>query len=113
MDAFAGHLVLSLRADAEHRLRVVPVDDPASEGFVVRSRFPGGTVRLARNTTYDVGAVTVVDQAYVEPPVWSDLDLASGERADVLRQEAPGHDPGQYVTSRLDVPSDGRGCPSR
>ena len=107
VDAFAGHLVLSLCAEAEHRLRVVPADDPASEGFVVRSRFPGGAVRLARNPTYDVGAVTVVDQAYVEPPVWSDLDLVSGARSDVHRREAPGHDPGRYVTSRLDVPSDG------
>ena len=107
VDAFAGHLVLSLCAEAEHRLRVVPADDPASEGFVVRSRFPGGVVRLARNPTYDVGAVTVVDQSPVEPPVWSDLDLASGELSDVLRQEAPGHDPGRYVTSRLDVPSEG------
>ena len=107
VDAFAGHLVLSLRAEAEHRLRVVPADDPAAEGLVVRSRVAGGTVRLARNPAYDVGAVTVVDQAYVEPPVWSDVDLASGERTDVLRQEAPGHDPGRYLTSRLDVPSGG------
>jgi oligopeptidase B len=107
IDAFADHLVLSHRAGGEHRLRVVPVDDPAAEGFVVGSRFPGGTVRLARNPAYDVGAVTVVDQAYVEPPVWCDLDLASGERSDVLRQAAPGHDPGRYLTSRLDVPSEG------
>jgi oligopeptidase B len=107
VDAFAGHLVLSLCTEAEQRLRVVPVDDPASEGFVVRSRFPGGALRLARNPTYDVGAVTVVDQAHAEPPVWSAVDLVSGARTDVLRREAPGHEPGRYVTSRLDVPSDG------
>ncbi len=39
-------------------------------------------MRLARNPTYDVGAVTVVDQAYAEPPVWSDLDLVSGARSE-------------------------------
>ncbi|MET1059795.1 MAG: prolyl oligopeptidase family serine peptidase [Nocardioides sp.] len=107
VDAFEGHLVLGLAADAEHELRVVRVDDPAGEGFTVRSRFAGGEVRLARNPRYDMGTVTVVDQSPVDPPVWSDLDLTSGELTDVLRHEAPGHDPGRYAVSRLEVPSDG------
>jgi oligopeptidase B len=106
VDAFAGYAVLSLRADTEHRLRLVPLDDLAADGVVVRSRFPGGAVRLARNTSYDVSAVTVVDQAHVEPPVWSDADLATGALTDVLRSEAPGHDPARYLTSRLDLPSE-------
>jgi oligopeptidase B len=106
VDAFAGHAVLSLRSDAAHLLRLMPLDDLTGEGVVVRSRFPGGAVRLARNTSYDVPVVTVVDQAHVEPPVWSDVELATGARADVLRQAAPGHDPARYLTSRLDLPSD-------
>lgn len=105
VDAFAEHLVLSVRTDAEHRLRVVPTTDPAAEGHVVRSRFPGGAVRLARNTAYDVAAVTVADQAHVRPPVWSDVDLSSGDLVEVHRQDAPGHDPERYVTTRLDLPS--------
>ena len=107
VDAFADHLVLSLRTAAEHRLRVVPVTDPGGAGVVLRSDFPGGAVRLARNPAYDVDAVTVVDQAHVRPAVWSDVDLATGARTEVHRQEAPGHDPERYLTSRVDVPSEG------
>jgi oligopeptidase B len=100
-DAFAGHVVLSYRADGEHRLRVVRQDDLAGPGRVLTSRFPGGAVHLARNTAYDVGAATVVDRAHVEPPVWSDVDLTTGAVEDLLRQEAPGHEPAAYVTERL------------
>ncbi|TIC80462.1 S9 family peptidase [Nocardioides sp. GY 10113] len=105
VDAFATHAVLSLRADAEHRLRVVPLDDLAAAGTVVRSAFDGGAVRLARTTSYDVGAVVVADQAHVAPPVWSDLTLADGTLREVLRAEAPGHEPGRYRTERITVPS--------
>jgi oligopeptidase B len=107
VDAFAGHLVLSLRTGGEHRLRVVPADEPGAEGLVLRSRFDGGAVRLARNTAYDATSVTVVDQAHVRPAVWSEVDLATGTRTDVHHQQAPGHDPERYVTARLDVPSEG------
>ena len=105
VDAFAGHAVLSLRTDAAHVLRVVPLSDLASPGHLVRSAYDGGAVRIARNTRYDAAAVTVVDQAHVQPPVWSDVALASGQRVEVHRKGAPGHDPSRYVTSRLDLPS--------
>ncbi len=106
VDVLGDHAVLSLRSGAAHVLRVVRILDLAGEGLLVESRFTGGAVRLARTTSYDVAAVTVVDQAHVEPPVWSGIDLATGARTDVLRQDAPGHDPSRYVTSRLDLPSD-------
>jgi oligopeptidase B len=105
VDAFAGQLVMSLRTEGEHRLRVVTHDDLAGAGLVLASRFTGGAVHLARNTAYDVGAATVVDRAHVEPPVWSELDLATGAVEDVLRAEAPGHDPSAYVTERMAFPS--------
>ncbi len=105
VDAFAGHVVLSLRTDAAHVLRVLPLDRLGGPGTTLTSRFAGGGLRLARNTAYDASAVTVVDQAHVEPPVWSDVDLASGAVADVVRQQAPGHDGARYVTTRLDLPS--------
>ena len=106
VDVLGDHAVLSLRSGAAHVLRVVRILDLAGEGLLVESRFTGGAVRLARTTSYDVAAMTVVDQAHVEPPVWSGIDLATGARTDVLRQAAPGHDPSRYVTSRLDLPSD-------
>ena len=113
VDAFAGRVVISLRSGHEHRLRIVPAGDLAAAGVVLSSRFPGGAVHLARNTAYDAGAVTVVDRAHVEPPVWSDVDLATGSVVDVLRQEAPGHDPGRYVTERMTFPAaDGVAVPA-
>lgn len=105
VDCFAGHLVLSLRTHAEHRLRIVPLDDVASAGVVVCSRFAGGAVHLARNTEYDASSVLVVDRSHVEPETWSSVALRSGGRAEVMRRESPGHDPARFITERRTVPS--------
>ncbi len=105
VDAFADHLVLSLRTEAEHRLRIVSYADVAGPGTVVTSVFPGGAVHLGRCTDYDATAVTVVDRAHVEPARWLEVDLAGGEQREVGRQEAPGHDPTHYVTERRRFPS--------
>ena len=112
VDAFAGHLVLSLCAEAEHRLRVVPADDPAGEGFVVRSRFPGGAVRLARNPTYDVGAVTVVDQALRRAARVVRPRPGLRGRTDVHRGRRRGTIPGGTSPPVSTCPPTA-GCPSR
>ena len=49
--------------------------------------------------------MTVEDQSYVDPPVWSAVDLRTGERTELLRREAPGHDPSSYVSERRDLPA--------
>jgi oligopeptidase B len=97
VDAFAGHVVLSFRSETEHRLRVVPLDALASAGFVISPAYDCGTVVLAPNTDYDATAVTVEDQSYIQPSVWTDVDLRTGERTERLRREAPGHDPSAYI----------------
>ncbi len=97
VDAFAGHAVLSFRSQTQHRLRVVPLDDLASEGFVIEPAYDCGSVVLAPNTDYAATAVTVEDQSYVQPPVSSDVDLRTGDRTERHRREAPGHDPSSYV----------------
>lgn len=113
VDAFAGHVVLSLRSEGEHRLRVLRHDDLAGPGHVLRSRHPGGGVRIARTPVYDAPAVTIVDQAHVQPATWWAVDLATGTTAEVHRQEAPGHDPAQYVTTRMTLPApDGTPVPA-
>lgn len=112
VDAFAGHLVLSVRTAAEHRLRLLPIDDPSGPGVVVVSRFAGGAVHLARTTAYDATSVLVVDRAHVEPEEWASVDLRTGERTVVVRREAPGHDPARYVTERRSITSvDGTAVP--
>ncbi len=104
-DAFSGHLVLSVRREGEHRLRVLAHDDLAADGWVLRSQFPGGALHLARNKEYDVGAATVLDRSHVQPPVWSEVDLGSSASTELLRREVPGHDPDAYVTDRMDFPA--------
>ncbi len=112
VDAFAHHVVLSVRSEAEHRLRLLPLDDLAGDGVVVRSRFPGGAVHLGRNTDYDATSVLVTDRAHVQPETWVRVHLGTGEEVEVGRREAPGHDPGCYVTERRTIAApDGTGVP--
>ncbi len=105
VDAFAGHAVLSLRTAGEHRLRVLALDDLAGRGSDIRPRHEAGTVSLGRSEEYHTTAVTVVDQSYVHPAVWSDVDLTDGARTERHRQAAPGHDPEDYVCERRSFPA--------
>ena len=49
--------------------------------------------------------MTVADESYLRPPVWSTVDLRTGERVDVHRGEAPGFDPDAYAVERRTFPS--------
>jgi oligopeptidase B len=105
VDAFAAGVVLSLRSGGDHVLRLLPHDDLAGPGSDVCSRFPGGEAYLFRTPLYDAPAVGVVDEAYTEPAVWSEVAWTTGNRVDVHREEAPGHDPSAYLTERRSFPS--------
>ena len=107
VDAFAGHVVLSFRvrrpapaARAADRRRSPPTASSSTR------RSTAGTLD-ARPTTseYDVDRRSPsCDQSYVHPPVWSDVDLRTGERTERHRKEAPGHDPAAYVSERRSLP---------
>jgi len=119
VDAFAGHVVLSIRTGGERRLRVCPLEslgggrDPLEVGVEVRPAFPAGTVHLGPNVVYDATSVVVADGSYVHSWVWSDLDLGTGDRSERHRQQAPGHDPEQYVCERMEFPApDGVAVPA-
>ncbi len=108
-----GRVVLSYRAEHEHRLRVLAHDDLAGAGRVLASRYEVGCLELARNTSYDAATVTVRDESYLRPPVWSSVDLLSGTTTEVQRGQAPGFDPEQYVVERRTFPApDGTGVPA-
>jgi oligopeptidase B len=110
VDAFAAHVVLSVRSGARRRLRVLPLDGPdgpvGSPGFTIDPAFGAGAVALARNHDFGAGSVTVVDQSYVHPPVWSDVDLRTATRTERHRQQAPGHDPDLYLSETRTFPSE-------
>ena len=112
-DAFADGVVLSYRSGGAHRLRIVGHDDLAGGGRVLSSRYDVGCLDLARNELYDAPTVTVADESYLRPPVWSTVDLRTGERVDVHRGEAPGFDPDAYAVVRRTFPSpDGTQVPA-
>ncbi len=105
VDAFATHVVLGFRSGGRHRLRVLPLDDLAGEGLVVDPALEAGSVAATRNHAFDATSVTVVDQSYVHPMTWSDVDLATGARHERHRQDAPHHDPDRYASERHEFPS--------
>ena len=112
-DGFATAVVLAYRAEGQHRLRILRPDDLAGEGIVVRSRDEVGCLDLARNELYDAPAVTVVDETYLRPPLWSSVELATGAATEVHRGDAPGHEPGDYVVERRTFPApDGTPVPA-
>ena len=54
----------------------------------------------------------VCDQSYVDPPVWSLIDLRTGERSEVHRDEAPGHSSDRFVQETRFAPApDGTSIP--
>ncbi len=112
-DAFAGAVVLSYRAEGQHRLRIVRHDDLAGEGLVAHSSSEVGCLDLDHNELFDTDAVLVVDETYLRPPIWWHVDLTTGDPTEVHRGEAPGHDPDDYVTERRTFPApDGTEVPA-
>ncbi|HYH33544.1 MAG TPA: prolyl oligopeptidase family serine peptidase [Nocardioides sp.] len=112
-DAFAGGVVLSLRSGGAHLLRLLPHDALDGPGTDLASRVTGGALHLARTTDYDAAGVLVVDRSRLDPEVWSEVALTDGSRTEVLRREAPGFEPGDYVTERHEFPApDGTPVPA-
>ena len=107
VDAFAGHVVLSYRSGGRHRLRVMAHDLPldSTGGVVVDPLGDGWSVQLGHNQDFAARSLAVVDQSYVHPSVWSDVDMDSGVRTERHRDLAPGHDPSSYVCETRSFPS--------
>ncbi len=103
--------MLSFRSGGRHRLRVTSLD--LSDGLVVDPVADGWAVQLGHNQDFNARSLTVVDQSYVHPAVWSDVDMDTGERTERHRQLAPGHDPSSYVCETRSFPSaDGTPVPA-
>ena len=69
---------------------------------------PGGLVTLGRNEVFDADFVTVVQQSFIHPTRYEDVDIASGRRS--LRHVEPivGVDSDAYVQERHLAPASGR-----
>jgi len=107
VDAYAGHVVLTSRTSGRNQLRILQVGDLTGEGLVVRpvSDIASLTAPGFCNVEHDVDSIVVLDESYLMPQVWSDLDLATGVRTERLRKEAPGFDASAYVGEKRAFPS--------
>jgi len=105
VEAFASHVVVSLRRDGLTALRVLPrdVSDPCGFGPAVDLEFdePLYSVGTGNNPEYDTSTVQVVFESMVTPKRISDYDLVTGEFTLLKVQPVlGGYDPTQYEQRR-------------
>lgn len=102
VDAFAGFLVVSERADAVERLRVLALGD---DGAVVDDHVLGMpeavySAWLGGNPEYDTATIRYQYTSLVSPTSAYDYDPAARAATLVKRQPVPGYDPEQYESRR-------------
>ena len=98
-DVVGDRLVLTLRRDGGPLLAIAGLD---GGGVIeVPPSLPAGTIKVEHAEDYEAGSVIVAEESLISPPAWYRLDLASGERTLLKRQEVTGYDPAQYRTERV------------
>lgn len=104
IDAFEGHLVLTERADAVVRLRVIDPVDPApavsDDATLLDLDDPAAITRVGANADDATSTVRIVTTSLTRPPTVIDVDLDAGDRTVRKQQRVPGYDPGHYVSER-------------
>jgi oligopeptidase B len=109
-DVVGDRLLLTLRRDGAPLLAITDLDG----GNVIEapSAFEAGSISVQHAEDYDAGSVIIMEESLIEPPAWSRLDLANGERTVLKRKDVPGYEPGRYVTKRISaVARDGQSIP--
>ncbi|HYJ67056.1 MAG TPA: prolyl oligopeptidase family serine peptidase [Nocardioidaceae bacterium] len=103
VDAFAGHLVLSLRRDGQPMLQAHRLDR-LDHTVDIASSVPTGSITIGRNLLFDADEVTVVEESCSDPPAWYAVDLNSGDRRLKHRREVPAYDAASYVSESITAP---------
>ncbi len=98
VDAFAGHLVLSLRKAGAPTLRIVPRDDVAAAWDVDTAS--AGELTLASSIAYTTTVLRIHEESTVLPATQHDVDLSNGDWSLVHRADVVGFDPAGYVAER-------------
>jgi oligopeptidase B len=104
--AFDGYVVTTIRRNGSLAARTYPIseDGQLDAGVDLVPGVDCGSLELADNDWYEATQVTVVEQSYVVPKAWYDLDLATGERTLVHQQAVRAYDESGFVTERVSVP---------
>jgi oligopeptidase B len=109
-EVLAGHLLLTLRRDGSPLL--VITDHAGGAVREIRPALAAGAIAVSHARDYAAGAVVIAEESLVEPPRWSELDLATGQRTEVKRAEVPSFDAALYRTKRIDaLAGDGASVP--
>jgi oligopeptidase B len=95
-DALAGHLLLTLRRSGAPLLAITGPD--GRDVTEIHPAMPAGTIAVQHAADYRAGSVVIVEQSLTEPPLWSELDLTTGQRHELKRAEVPNYDAGRYHT---------------
>lgn len=105
VEAFSGHLALSLRREGLTQVQVLPLSAaglPVGHGYQVPVEEEVYSIETGTNPTYDTETLQVVVESLVTPRSIYDLDLVSGELDLVKRQPVLGDfDPADYQQHRL------------
>ncbi|WP_122260614.1 S9 family peptidase [Ornithinimicrobium cerasi] len=105
VDAFSGHLALSLRREGLTQLQILPLSAdgrPVGQGYQVPVEEEVYSIETAANPTYDTDTLLVVIESLVTPSSIYELDLVSGELELLKRQPVlGGYDPADYQQHRL------------
>jgi oligopeptidase B len=99
VDAFAGHLVLSERAEGLERIVVRRLAD--DETHVVAMPDPVYSAGVGANPEFDTGTLRFEYTSLVAPVSSYDYDLEARQRTLVKRQPVPGYEPDAYESQRL------------
>jgi oligopeptidase B len=102
VDAFADFLVVSERADAVERLRVLALGDDGAivDDHVLEMPEAVYSAWLGGNPDYDTSTLRYQYTSLVSPTSAYDVDPATRVATLVKRQPVPGYDPEQYESRR-------------
>ncbi len=103
VDAFAGHVVVSLRSGGLTALRIVPWDNgsgAAGEPFDLPVDEEIYTVSLGDNPDWESRAIRFGLESLRTPSTVAEFDIATRTTHVLKRQPVRGYDPGDYVQSR-------------
>jgi oligopeptidase B len=99
VDAFAGHLVLSERAEGLERIVVRRLADDQSH--VVAMPDPVYSAGVGANPEFETGTLRFEYTSLVAPVSSYDYEFETRDRTLVKRQPVPGYDPDAYESHRL------------
>lgn len=102
VDAFADFLIVSERADAVERLRVLTLgnDGAVADDHVLEMPEPVYSAWLGGNPEYDASIVRYQYTSLVSPASAYDYDPGARTATLVKRQPVPGYDPDEYESRR-------------